>query len=320
MVRPATTALQNLLASWGPDVNIKMADLYTFSLEGGENLRYSSWQQPLAGPGPNTNSPTYQFVLGPPIERTKIIEKIGTEVSHIDITIYAGPDDLLGLGGDLTWQAALRAGLFDGAWCKVWRAYITPPATVVGTISRFFGRVGDVEIGRTKTRIQVNSLLDLLTTQMPRRLFQAACTHVFGGRDANDSVVGMCGYDRVNGLNALGVMTGIGAANITAAAGTSQNCVYTNFSPSPTTIYDNGSIVGVTGANAGYSRTIGQLNSLQSPHPIYFLKPFIFPANPGDQFQLLPGCDHTYPTCKNTFQNQLRFGGFPDIPPPESAV
>src|SRR6516162_7773874 len=87
-MRPATAALQALLASWGPDVNVKMADLYTFSLEGGEILRYSAWQQPLSAPAPNTDYPQYPFILGPPLERTKIIEKVGVEVGNIDITVY----------------------------------------------------------------------------------------------------------------------------------------------------------------------------------------------------------------------------------------
>jgi hypothetical protein len=337
-MRPATTALQALLASWTPDTDIKMADLYTFTLQGGEVLRYSGIQTALSAPAPNTDpatdgSPLYGFALGPPIERTKITERIGLDVSKVDITVYAGPDDTLGLGGGMTWQAALWAGLFDGAWCRVWRAYITPPATVVGTISRFFGRVGEVEVGRTKTRIQVNGLTDLLTVQMPRRLFQAGCMHVFGGRDANDSVIGMCGYDRVHGQNALGDSTGIGEQIITCQASTDgarvsdQGVIYTRFQPSPSTVYDNGSIVGVTGQNAGYTRTIGKIDfnayfdGIGALYPIYFLKPFVFPVVAGtDQFQLLPGCDHTLATCTNTFQNQLRFGGFPDIPPPESAI
>jgi hypothetical protein len=315
-MRPATTALQTLLASWGPDTNVQMADLYTFTLQGGEILRYSSFQTPLNAPAPNSDAPLFLFSLGPPIERTKIIEKIGVEVGHIDITLYAGANDDLGLGGTLTWQAAMWAGLFDGAWCSVWRAYITPPATVVGTISRFYGRVGDIEIGRTKTRIQVNSLLDLLTVQMPRRLFQAGCMHVFG-----QSGTAMCGYDRFNGKNALGAATGIGAVTTTAAAGSSQDIIYTSFVPSPSTAYDNGSIVALTGQNAGYTRTIGQLDSSMSPSAVYYLKPWVFPVVAGtDTFQLLPGCDHTLATCRGTFQNQLRFGGFPDVPPPESAV
>jgi hypothetical protein len=329
-MRPVTPALQALLASWGPDVDIKMADLYTFTLEGGEILRYTSYQTALSAPAPNTDPSQglYYFGLGPPLERTKITEKIGIDVSHIDITVYAGPNDELGLGGTLTWQAALHAGLFDGAWCKVWRAYITPPATVVGTISRFYGHVSDVEIGRTKTKITVNSLTDLLTVQMPRRLFQAGCMHKFG-----EYGTGMCSYDRVNGLNALGTSTGIGQQTITCVTTTDgvevsdQTTIFTRFLPTPTTAYDNGSIIGVTGANAGYTRTIGKLadfpwfDSIGAVYPIYYLKPWIFPVVSGtDQFKLLPGCDHTLSTCTNTFQNQLRYGGFPDIPPPENAI
>jgi hypothetical protein len=320
-MRPATAALQALLASWGPTVNVKMADLYTFTLQGGEILRYTSYQTALSAPGPNTDAPLFPFLLGPPLNRTKITEKIGVEVGHIDITVYPGANDMLGLGGTLTWQEALWAGLFDGAWCSVWRAYITPPSTVVGTISRFFGRVGDVEVGRTQIKITVNSLMDLLTAQMPRRLFQAGCTHVFGGRDANDEVVGMCGYDRVNGLNALGAPSGPGAIPLTCDTGSDQNQITTLFVPFFPTSYDNGSIIGVTGQNAGYMRTIGKLDSSVSPSVIQYLLPWIFPvvANT-DQFQLLPGCDHTLQTCTDTFNNELRYGGFPDIPPPESAV
>jgi hypothetical protein len=221
----------------------------------------------------------------------------------------------LGLGGTLTWQAALQAGLFDGGWCRVWRAYLSS-GNVVGTISRFFGRVGDVEIGRTKTVIHVNSLTDLLTAQMPRRLFQAACTHIFG-----EPGTGMCGYDRVNGTNAVGAATGIGAQTITCDVTSTQSVIFTDFVPSPSTAYDNGSIIGLSGQNAGYTRTIGQLDSSIAPSGVFYLKPWIFPVAAGtDTFQLLPGCDHTLTTCSGTFQNQLRFGGFPDIPPPEAAV
>jgi hypothetical protein len=40
----------------------------------------------------------------------------------------------------------------------------------------------------------------------------------------------------------------------------------------------------------------------------------------GDQFQLLPGCDHTIATCTNVFNNAGHFGGQPYIPTPENAV
>jgi hypothetical protein len=52
---------------------------------------------------------------------------------------------------------------------------------------------------------------------------------------------------------------------------------------------------------------------------VYFLKPFIFPLVPGDSFNLLPGCSLTQAACADR-QNSARYGGFPQIPPPESAV
>jgi hypothetical protein len=53
---------------------------------------------------------------------------------------------------------------------------------------------------------------------------------------------------------------------------------------------------------------------------------FLSPIQPGDQFQILPGCDRTMTTGMNVFNNQQlgqstgRLGGFPFIPFPEKAV
>ena len=76
-------------------------------------------------------------------------------------------------------------------------------------------------------------------------------------------------------------------------------------------------ITGLTGANTGYSRTIANLGNGSQ---IGLFKAFLFTIAIGDTFTLLPGCDHTTGTCSASFQNLLRFGGFPYIPPPEVAV
>jgi uncharacterized phage protein (TIGR02218 family) len=303
-MRPATGAVTTLLNTWNPRSQNAVADLYTFTLITGEVLRYSGYQVALSAPAPNTSTPLLSFLLGPIFNRTKTKTIIGTQVDQIEIDIFAGTTDLI---GTLTWQNAFHAGLFDGAICEVDRAFMSPPGTVIGTITWFYGRVADVEIGRTQMKLKVASLLDLLTVQMPRRLYQASCTFVFGKQ--------MCGYDRIAGKNALGVSTGLGQVTITAQAGSDQNSITTIFAPSPATAYDQGSIIGTSGLNTGYTRTIGKIGA----GVIYFLKPWFFPVAVNDAFHLLPGCDHTLPTCTNTFQNQLRFGGFPYIPPPETA-
>jgi uncharacterized phage protein (TIGR02218 family) len=132
---------------------------------------------------------------------------------------------------------------------------------------------------------------------MPRRLYQAACTHVFG--DA------MCTFDRATL-----------ASTQAALAGSTQAQIVTALTPSPATLYDQGTIIGVTGLNAGQIRTIAQFAGSTAS----VLKAWLFPVSVGDNFRLLPGCDHTTATCQNTFNNLIRYGGFPYIPPPELAV
>jgi uncharacterized phage protein (TIGR02218 family) len=115
----------------------------------------------------------------------------------------------------------------------------------------------------------------------------------------------MCSFNR----------TGM-ATTITAQTGSIQAAIVTTLSPSPSTLYDQGTIIATSGANAGQSRTITQL----SGGTISLLKAWLEPVGVGDGFQLLPGCDHTLATCQNTFNNLSHFGGFPYIPPPELAV
>ena len=164
---------------------------------------------------------------------------------------------------------------------------------------RYDGLIEYVTVrGRTKIAIKVKSLMNLLAVQqMPRRLYQAACTHIFG--DA------MCGFNRASL-----------ATTQSALAGSNQAQIVTGLTPSPTTLYDQGTIIGLSGANAGQTRTIAQL----SGGTVALLQAWLYPVATGDTFQLLPGCDHTTTTCQNTFNNLARFGGFPYIPPPELAV
>lgn len=173
----------------------------------------------------------------------------------------------------------------------------------------FYGRVAESDVGRSRIAIKVKSLMNLLAIQqMPRRLYGAACGHVFG--DA------MCGYDRAGGRNALGTATGIGAVAVTAGAGSTQAAIATGFGPSPPTAYDQGTITATSGANLGASRTIAYL----AGGTAHLLKPFLSPIAVGDAFQLLPGCDHTVATCNASLRNLARYGGFPYIPPPETAA
>lgn len=298
MTRPASAALRTFLDDWDPLTPAATCDLYTFTLDGGEVIRFSGYQKAVSAPEPATTAPMVYFPLGPALKRNSTQVQIGVHVDELVIEVLANDEELVLANGNITWQEALRFGLFDGAHCDLWRCFMSPPGTVKGTLRWFYGRVADVEIGRTRNVIHVKSLLDMLTVQMPRRLFQAACNHIFGGE--------MCGFDRTTM-----------AQTITAEVGSNRAQIfYTGPDPDPDTLFNNGTITGTSGGNDTYRRTINQLVD----GVIYLLDPWIFSVAEGDTFEILPGCPHTYEACDETFNNADRYGGFRWVPPPETAV
>jgi uncharacterized phage protein (TIGR02218 family) len=285
IMKAASTALIALLSSANQFI---MADLYTITLVGGSVLRYSAGSTAIFANG-------YAFALGPKFERSKTKVVIGTQVDELEVRIYTDPTDLI--GGVPFLQAAWQ-GQLDGALLQLERAFMpTYGDTSPGTVVLFAGRISDIDCTRTGIDLKCRSHLELLNIQMPRRLWQSSCTHTFG--DA------MCQFDR-------------SSMQLTFAAepGSTQAQVATSVGPTPANLYVQGTIIGVTGANAGSSRTVANMGSGW----ISVKLPFLSSVVTGDQFQLLPGCDRTLATCTSVFNNATHFGGFPFIPTPETAV
>ena len=306
-MRPCSAALADYLAAHDTFI---VADLYTFALPTGEILRYSGWTTSLRIPGTlfpsgslNYNALDYtDFTLGPRFGRSKVVTKIGVQPTELDIEILAGAADVI---GTVSFADVVRLGLFDGAAVELDRFFAPPTPgsaggldTSLGAVVWFHGRVAETDVGRSKIQMKVKSLMNLLAIQqMPRRLYQAACTHAFG--DA------MCGFDRTTL-----------AQTAAALSGSTQSEIHTSLAPSPSTLFDQGTMLGITGQNAGLTRTIRQmLGGVAYQH-----RAWLYPVMIGDNFQFLPGCDHTTATCQGTFNNLARYGGFPYIPPPETAV
>ncbi|MGC2411751.1 MAG: DUF2163 domain-containing protein [Stellaceae bacterium] len=316
-MRPCSAALTSYLDG-AANLEVVQVDLYTFALVSGEVLRWSGGDTALTIPaagfpvGSFNHGAPQTFALGPRFGRSKVTTKIGVQAAELDIEIIAGASDLV---GTFTLAEAVRFGIFDGATVELDRFFAPPQVTGSGALDTslgcllwFYGRVADCDIGRSKITMKVKSLMNLLAVQqMPRRLYCAGCTHIFG--DA------MCGFNRVTGTNALGAPTGFGQGSFTAQAGSTQSLINTGIAVHPD--YVEGTITCSTGANAGFTRTI---STNGSGSQIGVVRPFLFPVATGDGFTILVGCDHTTTRCNNDFNNLLRFGGFPYIPPPEQAV
>src|SRR5262245_20039539 len=205
-----------------------MADLYTFTLVGGSVLRYSAAPTALT-----VNGQT--FTMGPKFERSKTKVVIGVQVDELEVRVYPEPTDLI---ADLPFLQAAWQGQLDGALLQLERAFMPSYGdTSPGTVVLFAGRVSDIDCSRTGIDIKCRSHLELLNIQMPRRLWQSACTHLFG--DA------MCQFNRAS-LQ----------ASFSAAPGSTQAQIATTLSPSPANLYIQGTIIGLTGENAGSSRSI----------------------------------------------------------------
>ncbi len=284
-MKAASSTLISLLLSGDQFI---MGDLYTITLVGGTVLRYSAAPTALSSNG-------YGFALGPKFERSKTKVVIGTQVDELEVRIYTEPTDLI---GDVPFLEAAWQGQLDGALLQLERAFMPSYGdTSPGRVVLFAGRISDIDCTRTGIDLKCRSHLELLNIQMPRRLWQSSCTHVFG--DA------MCQFDRSE-LQ----------ATFAAAPGSTQTQIATSINPNPPNLYVQGTIIGATGANAGSSRSVAAMGFGW----VYVKLAFFSPVLPGDEFQLLPGCDRTIATCTNVFNNAVHFGGFPYIPTPETAV
>src|SRR5208337_3851813 len=150
----------------------------------------------------------YLFTSGPKFERSKTKIVIGTQVDELDIKIYPETSDLV---GSTPFLEAAWQGQFDGALLQLERAFMGAAGggygdTSAGTVILFAGRISDVDCSRTGIDMKCRSHLELLNIQMPRRLWQASCTHVFGGT--------MCQFNR----SSL-------AATMTASSGSSTTTI-----------------------------------------------------------------------------------------------
>jgi len=136
------------------------------------------------------------------------------------------------------------------------------------------------------------------------------------------------GYNRAASTNAIGGDTQEDGVTllpraITFSAGAGSTGLVMQGAPTSTWPFRFGNIAGLTGGNAGASRTIDKFTGGQT---VSVELAFLLPIQPGDQFQILAECDRTMTTCINVFNNQQlgqstrRFGGFPFIPLPETAV
>jgi len=284
----------NDLAAWLQSATqIRMADLYTITPVAGSVLRYTSWDSSLTVLG-------NIYLSGPPsLVRSRIEEKIGLEVTSLELEIHAGPDDLMNGSPALPYIAG---GGLDGATLRIDRLFMDADGNQIGLLTRFSGMLGNVEeVGRSYARLTVNALVQLLNQPLPREILQPGCTNTL--------------FDAKCGQSNPAMTRSNFAAAGTVQAGSTVNKLLTALTQ-PDSYFDNGQIVFAGGALAGLTKAIRQF----SGGSIFFHSPLPAAPSAGDSFTCYPGCDKTQATCQAKFNNLPNFGGYPYVPAPETAI
>lgn len=269
---------------------------------------------------------------GARIKRGAVRSQIGISVDDLEVTIFLDGTDLLppADGNEDTprfsLHEAFNAGLFESAEHSLRRLFMPrPPAYPVkvadvdvscGAVTLFAGQVTESHLTRTKAVLTTKSHVERLSIPMPRRIFQRNCP--FTLYEPNT-----CGVDPAG--SAFSIPFRLDTVVITATEAHFLVDPGEDALSRPPGIFTLGTLLFTSGVLAGTRRGIRSeilgAVELQSPLPRL--------PNVGDGVRLQAGCNKTKDDCENKFSNfvdqddptkGLRFGGFPAVPPPDTAV
>lgn len=301
------TANAALLALFSSDAHFEQFDLYTITLTSGLVVRYANCPFDVVFGG-NTwlcaRSAGGVVIDEAGDSGPRASWTMGFNTGSWQVSIMPRPADLL---GSLPWLHAVRSGILQEAMVRVDRGYVAAwPATPtlklvpVGLVNVFYGRVAEIDLGRSLVQININDPRELLDVSMPRNLYSAQCRYAL--------------FDNQCSLRAADFQFPVAVTNLVLGT---QQFRTTLVAGKPDNYFALGNAVFTSGLNSGLRLMIRSwvagtgLLSLIAPMP--------FTIAVGDTLNIFPGCDKTEATCTNTFHNRDNFGGFKYIPAAETA-
>jgi uncharacterized phage protein (TIGR02218 family) len=289
-MKPVSPALKAYLAAQiaSPSPSFAFAECFTITLANGQTLYSTSADAPITYNG-NT------FVAnGLIVQGLKYRASVGLDIDQQDIKL-AAPSGWTLDGAPLMF--AILNGAFDNATIQRDRAFFSDyvGGTLVGGVTMFKGRFLGINAGAIVADATVANDLVLLNQNMPRNVFIANCYHTL--------------YDSGCTLNKASYAT----SGVVGVGSTPSIIV----SSAAALKHIKGTIVFTSGVNDGLAAGV---KDIQAGLTIVLSFPLIDPPAAGDTFTIYQGCDHTWTTCKATFNNLANFGGCPFIPPPQTAL
>lgn len=309
-MKTVPTALAALIFSG----NYVSFDLYTLTLFNGSVIRFTTADFPISFNGAVWSTTP---LVDQKESKTQGHWKVGLDTDTWQVVIMPRPfNPVTGTAfpdtiGNLPWIQAAQGGALDAADFQVDEAVfasvptwpIAPGgAAPEGIIpGKFAGTVAEVDTTDSVAVITANDYRSLLSQSMPLHFYQASCRWRL--------------FDAGCSLTASGFVK-TGSVN----AGSSNGAIIMNSGTTPPSgssgTFTLGTITMTSGNNNTFSRTISNWDGVDA---LTLFNAFPFDIEPGDTFQILPGCNLTLASC-TAFNNEINFGGQPFVPPPETAA
>jgi uncharacterized phage protein (TIGR02218 family) len=199
--------------------------------------------------------------------------------------------DVLGaLVSDRLGEADLAAGLFDDAEVEIWR--VNWRAVDQRVLMRK-GNLGEVSRGATGFGAELRGLAHRLN-QPVGRLYQYACDADLG--DARCCIAPEVAAGTVAGCEDGRVLTAAGLGDFAEGW------------------FARGRLRFTGGANAGASMEVKRHAPGPGGATIELWQAMPRAVSAGDTFEVTPGCDKQFATCRAKFSNAANFRGFPHMP------
>lgn len=191
-------------------------------------------------------------------------------------------------------EADIAAGLYDGAAIEVW---LVNWQDVAERLHLRTGTLGEVSDRDGAFRADVRSLASRLDE--PRgRIYQHRCDADLG--DAR------CGVD-LNDPDLKGTGTVI-------AASAGRFLTVSGLAAYVAGHFDKGRLAFTSGANRGRAMEVKYHGVEGTAVTVELWQAMSRPVTVGDGFTVTAGCDKLFATCRDRFQNEANFRGFPHVP------
>lgn len=210
----------------------------------------------------------------------------------------------------------IYAGLFNDAFVEVWIKSWDPDSTE--TPRRIAsGWTGNLQHAEGTFNMEVVGPGARLDQQAIVQVYGPGCRWVFGSTE--------CGYDRdakkVSGEVSFSMVRGRFTGDLSAfSSGDSSGAGGSSGEGDEGLQWANGLIRWTSGNNTGQECEVKTVSFAFGVVDVELWELAGFLPEIGDGFDLLPGCDLSWATCKAVYGNGINFGGFKDVPGEDSVA